>query len=683
MRSRRRINQQISVGNLDSGISSNSKYRSGRSSSNEKSDYNIDESESEDGPNVKTFSNSFNPSINEKGGGIQRANGRSTDNPFSEVKASNSQFQGISPIKQGKKSVGGESVRPSDLEAFQTPFGGTGSPIGMSSTMQKNRYDKNRQSEVQFDSDDDSDNNLVLDSDDLKRGRLRDDISPHNRNARPRSSCIKKDYDPRRRDSDLSTPKQVRFAFDKGKKEVEPRNLDSSLRQEVGYNSSEPKRGSRAYPDGDEFVKEVSRKELQDKYGSTDDNLQSYNMGQRLRSNERLSAEELEYEREYQRNNKPRSSIEQAVHNSHATRYTSGRTTPPRSFQMRNIVNNTEYTRKKLPENRPSTNNTIAEMSSKYEDSRDEGSYHHGSPRARSPFNVSQTQNTSYVKENMRARRSPPRVGAGSQQHEYYEIDEGTTVLQQKPTVNNVSVEELAYRDSQRMSNRSTNPPMIAQEVNPNYVRPGEQMKQPLRYRAQDYVSPGHSPARGTSQERSPRRSPLGSPARRQKKQDGKTQHKILTRFTTNNLINKTVEEMIFELVPSIVQQMKYPQPQETVVVRRPAPAKAQSKPKTVKRDHQKELMNVMDIMDKQDEVSDDDTDERTAVNPVISSMSKRETKNHYVEKRNIDSLGIKFETNVKHNGVKAVPFQEKHNYPMIDVKTGYTRPKHEICDVW
>lgn len=188
IRSRRRINQQISVGNLDSGIDSTDKKRNNRSSSNDRSDYNIDESESEDGPTIKSPSNTFTPSINQKGGGINRANASHSDNPFPEARISNSQFQGISPIKNGKKSIGSESVRPSDLEAFQTPFGGAASPIGHSSTMQKNRYARDRQSEVQFGSDDDSDDNLILDSDDLKRGRLRDDISPHNRDARPRSS---------------------------------------------------------------------------------------------------------------------------------------------------------------------------------------------------------------------------------------------------------------------------------------------------------------------------------------------------------------------------------------------------------------------------------------------------------------------------------------------------------------
>ena len=45
--------------------------------------------------------------------------------------------------------------------------------------------------------------------------------------------------------------------------------------------------------------------------------------------------------------------------------------------------------------------------------------------------------------------------------------------------------------------------------------------------------------------------------------------------------------------------------------------------------------------------------------------------------------MGIKFETNKRVNGVKGIPFQEKHNYSMIDVKSGVSRQYHEICDVW
>lgn len=101
-------------------------------------------------------------------------------------------------------------------------------------------------------------------------------------------------------------------------------------------------------------------------------------------------------------------------------------------------------------------------------------------------------------------------------------------------------------------------------------------------------------------------------------------------------------------------------------------------------RDHNRELMNVIDTMDRQDNDSDvDDTDEGTNVNIIAPSMTKKEHKNHYVKNRKMDSMGIKFETNKRVNGVKGVAYQENNNYNMIDVRSKVTRKKHEIWDVW
>lgn len=90
--------------------------------------------------------------------------------------------------------------------------------------------------------------------------------------------------------------------------------------------------------------------------------------------------------------------------------------------------------------------------------------------------------------------------------------------------------------------------------------------------------------------------------------------------------------------------------------------------------------MSVMDTMEREDNGSDvDDTDEGTNVNKIVVSMTKKENKNQYVKKRIMDSMGIKFETNHRVNGVKGVAYHDRNNYNMIDVSSKVTRKKHEI----
>lgn len=90
--------------------------------------------------------------------------------------------------------------------------------------------------------------------------------------------------------------------------------------------------------------------------------------------------------------------------------------------------------------------------------------------------------------------------------------------------------------------------------------------------------------------------------------------------------------------------------------------------------------MSVMNTMDREEDDGDvDDTDEGTNINKIVVSVVKKENKNQYVNKRVMDSMGIKFETNHRVNGVKGIAYQDKNNYNMIDVSSRVTRKKHEI----
>lgn len=189
LRSRRNINTQIKIGALDDISQSSGTKPKNRESSLEHSDYNIDESESEEGPIIAKSAAMFHPPINEKKGKIGNIKYQEPDGPF----AVSSQDEGrnqydSSPINPRNKINRDNDIRPSDLEQFKTPLGAGMSPIGYSSTegRRRERDPLARNIRDQLESDD-SDDVQVLDSDDLRRGRQQD-RSPHNRNARPRSS---------------------------------------------------------------------------------------------------------------------------------------------------------------------------------------------------------------------------------------------------------------------------------------------------------------------------------------------------------------------------------------------------------------------------------------------------------------------------------------------------------------
>ena len=615
--SRRNLPERISVGNLDSMAGSSGMKRNSRSSSNERSDYNIDINDSQEAPGINTHSAVFSPPINEKGGGIQRANNRGDSNPFEGSGVANSKFIDISPIKANNKLNNNQSVRPSDLEIFNGPFNSPISPaIHNSSVTAKGFQTYQKGAGLVSESDEDNGDFLVRDSDDLRGRKVLDDRSPHNREARPRSSIMKKEWNMAGRESDESTPKQVRFA--RGTKvEIEQNNLDKKLQEEINRNENNFKHDVRtSYPDDQvNYSREVSRQELVNRVSrSSNENIRNYNMGKRLRSNERLNSTEREYERtnisqepEIIHTKPIRTAMNDLVTGSSASRFDS-RTTPPRSFGMKGIVK-TEYSRYKLPGNRDSENSTIPELPSKYEESRDEisstyqksnGSIANSSVRNRSPFNVSNQPNTSYVKDNIETRRSPVRNKQSlSSGREFYEIDEGTTVLKGKSK--NIERNETYLRDTDYIQK-----PNSPSRIDQNYIRHEQRERVPNMTQKAEYISPVRSPERRQSprsrpsprqspsrrspihspgrispihspmrrspaqspNHRSPRERPMGSPPREQKKHDVSTENNIVSRFISNKIINKTVEDLVFNLVPEFFEEARNPMRNVTTVKR-------------------------------------------------------------------------------------------------------------------
>lgn len=186
-RTRRRINNQTADYNPADSPNKSPVKVAVRAEVNDKYDYNIDESINEDRPTINKNSYVFNPPINEKNGAIASINFQ--DGINSRVKSSkifDDELGTISPINSRNEYT--RDKRTSDLVEFQTPNIAGLSPIGHSSTIQRNRKWKVNPDLDAQDSDS-SDDAHVIDSD-LVRGRNKD-ISPHNRHARPRSSCIK------------------------------------------------------------------------------------------------------------------------------------------------------------------------------------------------------------------------------------------------------------------------------------------------------------------------------------------------------------------------------------------------------------------------------------------------------------------------------------------------------------
>lgn len=173
-RTRRRINQNIEIKNLDSDSGKKrSRVSYDRNSSNEKSDYNVDDSENDDGPTISKHAATFNQPINVKQGRI------------SGISVQEDKNWGRSNLNNDL-TQNNRDDRPSDLVEFQTPIGLNYSPIGFSSTQQKSRKNNFPREGMGIVSDSDDDFRF-LGVQDENRGRNKD-VSPHNRDAMPRMS---------------------------------------------------------------------------------------------------------------------------------------------------------------------------------------------------------------------------------------------------------------------------------------------------------------------------------------------------------------------------------------------------------------------------------------------------------------------------------------------------------------
>lgn len=516
----------------------------------------------------------------------------------------------------------------------------------------------------------------------------------------------------------MSTPKVVRFK-DEFTNPVKPTVLEERLKEEVrkeGENESPRFRVRPTFEDDDDYVPEMSRQELEERISKRKEpNNSDYNMGRRLRSNERLNSSEREYERNQASNEaefeRPKRIKKVQIEPAAENRFTNtGRTTPPRNFQMKNIIKENPSIRP--VESRFSTNNTIPEISSKYEESRDdtsiynrsENSLAHNHPRSRSPFNVSHHQNTSYVKENVEIRNSPRRVNPPPYEEiVYYPSGQADDVLQQKSNVYNMP-QKIVKRESDgrisspRVSNFESRSPRHSSPRMSNEGRISYQRDiTPTHIRQEQRLVEEYPEDKRVNRHPSPRERPMGSPRRNGKKRDARTEMNILSRFLANKITGRKVEDMIFDLVYEVMQEAKNPRKKQIVEYQPPyeePPRRIKQKEpnfeferkkdqshKEAVRSHNKELIQMMDRMEEEEgNLSEtEDTDEKSRVNPITQTIEKKETKNHYVKRRVVDSLGIKFENANKVNGVKSVPYQDNNNYPMIDVRSNLTRQKHEI----
>lgn len=339
-------------------------------------------------------------------------------------------------------------------------------------------------------------------------------------------------------------------------------------------------------------------------------------------------------------------------------------------------------------------NTTIHEMSSRFEESRDENSYRRPSSiedrrnvRSRSPFNVSQSQNTSIIKEQPRIKKSEPIEVVEKERNPYlYES-------QPKPAAQYFEDREDSFK--RPPVNKYVDEDIYVPRQRPKQVKPRE--NPPIEVGRLESFDDSRT-SRELDNRQVPRSRPLGSPARAPKAKDVNAEINTLSRFLSNTIVIKTVEDLVFQLVPEFLDELKNPKPQEQIVVKKKSAKGANKQPtfdferkvdqtqKEAIKDHNKELMSVMDEIDKQDEanVEDiDDVDEHSHVNRIIESVQKGEMKNTYVASRDVDTLGIKFETNKTYKGVKSVAYHEKNNFVMTDVKSKLSRPIHEVGDVW
>lgn len=140
-----------------------------RSSSAENSDYNVDDENDE--PVFAKASIQFNQPINQKKAGV-----------FNSINFQDN--KDYTPDRTGHK----DDYRPSDLVQFQTPGGGVLSPIAYSSIDGKMRGRNDYPLDEPYSGSEISDDYKYLGTRLNARDSRPKDVSPHNRNARPRSS---------------------------------------------------------------------------------------------------------------------------------------------------------------------------------------------------------------------------------------------------------------------------------------------------------------------------------------------------------------------------------------------------------------------------------------------------------------------------------------------------------------
>ena len=384
-RTRRKINQpEIEIGNLDSVDK-----RKSFASSDENSDYNVD-SDPEDGPLTAKTSMHFNSSINNK-----KHRNVSSMNVNSHKDITSNKTNLTAKVDEQFRDK-----RPSDLVEYQTPH---------EAIFDTTKYDYNvprygqgnKQLDIATPTESSEDYRYLGDdnTNNHMRGRNKD-ISPHNRNARPRSSCIKKEVLRSKDGSDQSSPKRVRFkAGLVEESQVKPTDLEQRLSQHI---SEVQNRQQNVNDENDESlenqaVREVNRTEFETRYSrqqNTDDT--DYKFGKRLRSQERLNLADEELKTMYGPSStdvRRRRLINTKEQNTENSTVPKSINNPPNSFQMKNIVNNVELNKKHPPQNYQTNTSVIQEVSSRFEQSYDDHSDLRNSntirsARNRSPFNI-------------------------------------------------------------------------------------------------------------------------------------------------------------------------------------------------------------------------------------------------------------------------------------------------------
>ena len=672
-RTRRRINQQqIEIGNLGSN---SGKKQYSRGSSEDRSDYNVD-SDNDDTPIITNKSIQFNQPINQKGGVMNSMSSHNSKQDYTPDRHAD--------FKASIDNSKPDDKRASDLVEFQTPGGNMLSPIGYNSTEAKFRGRPGYPADDAGSASDSSDQYKLGGGLNQRQSRPQD-VSPHNRDAKPRSSCIRKSMLKTHQSIDQSSPKRVHFKAGLVEESlVDPTNLDAKLSEHAHTTSYQRYENNENYEKQvSNPVREVNRNEFESRYNSQNNDERDPKFGQRLRSHERLlqpdhdsghhysSHQNTSYERR-----KPRTAQEQISENTTASISLNN---SKNSFQMKNIVKNTEYRRHEAKQSPARLQTTIPEVSSKYEESRDETSYLRGSKnlgprgtRTRSPFNMGSNMHDSYDSRVVsHTTKYSPAKGTYRTVYDQPEIVVQQPVLTQRQNIIEPVVREqvVEYREPVRMApadpyvvRRTSSPPRMVERMSsprrmqPNTVVETEYRREPV----QDSFS--SQPRTGSPREtRSPRRSP------RRQERDPKSELAAMSRFFMNNILLKTVENLVFETVPEIYHTQK--NQSETIhrvgnepsfeFSRGPSQVSAQPQPQ------QQQFQSVAGMDD-----DDDDTSEGSVqINTIIGSKNKKGLKNDFVKSRYMDSFGIKFDGKKEENGIKALPYQETQNLPMISAK--------------